>query len=48
MKVPENKTRYKFNRILRISDVRATETWEMDDFLQKLKMVIRIVFYVLY
>ena len=35
---------FKFDRILRISDAR-TETWKMDDFLQKLTKVVRIVLY---
>ena len=28
-----------------MSDSRTTETWKMDDFLQKLKKVVRIVLY---
>ena len=28
-----------------IPDVRATETWEMDGFLQKLRKVVHIVLY---
>ena len=47
MKVPENKIKIQSN-FLRTYKVRAKETWEMDDFLQKSKRVIRIVFYVLY
>ena len=47
MEVPENKIKIQSN-FLRIYNVRTKETWEMDDFLQKSKRVIRIVFYVLY
>ena len=45
IKVSENKTGRKFYRILRISDARTTETLKMDDFLQKLKKMVRIVLY---
>ena len=34
-----------FYRNPRISDARTTETWKMDDFLQKLKKVVRIMLY---
>ena len=45
VKVSENKTGQKFSWNLRISDARTRETWKMDDFLQKLKKVVRIVLY---
>ena len=41
----KNKTEWKFYRILKITDARKTETWKMDDFLPKLKKVVRIVLY---
>ena len=45
IKVSENKTGWKFHRILRTSDARTAETWQMDDFLQKLKKMVCIVLY---
>ena len=43
MKVPEEKMRQNFNQIVRIFYAREMETSEMDDFLQKLKRMVRVI-----
>ena len=39
----ENRIGQKFYQLLAISNVKTMETWKNNDFLQKLKMVVRIV-----